>query len=165
MLRDHGQAKKYYHDVEGYNGRLDALQAGILTVKLRHLPEWNRKRQEAAKRYHEMFLAMEGVTAPHQPEWSRPVYHLYVIRVQDREGLQKHLTEANIGTGIHYPVPLHLQKAYENFGYQRGDFPVTERVAAEILSLPMCPQLEAEQQRRVVQKIQDVAVAGSLRQA
>jgi dTDP-4-amino-4,6-dideoxygalactose transaminase len=165
MLRDHGQAKKYYHDVEGYNGRLDALQAGILTVKLRHLPEWNHKRQEAAKRYHEMFLAMEGVTAPHQPEWSRPVYHLYVIRVQDREGLQKHLTEANIGTGIHYPVPLHLQKAYENFGYQRGDFPVTERVAAEILSLPMCPQLEAEQQRRVVQKIQDVAVAGSLRQA
>ena len=91
MLRDHGQAKKYYHDVEGYNGRLDALQAGLLTVKLRHLAEWNRKRQEAAKRYHEKLANVEGVVVPHQPEWSRPVYHLYVIRVQDRAGLQKHL--------------------------------------------------------------------------
>jgi dTDP-4-amino-4,6-dideoxygalactose transaminase len=155
MLRDHGQAKKYYHDVEGYNGRLDALQAGILTVKLRHLPEWNRKRQEAAKRYHEMFSTAGGIVAPHQPEWSRSVYHLYVIRVQDREGLQKHLTEANIGTGIHYPIPLHLQKAYENFGYQRGDFPITEKVASEILSLPMYPQLEAEQQRRIAEAVEE----------
>jgi dTDP-4-amino-4,6-dideoxygalactose transaminase len=155
MLRDHGQAKKYFHDVEGYNGRLDALQAGILTVKLRHLPEWNRKRQEAAKRYHEMFLAIEGVMTPQHPEWARPVYHLYVIRVQDREGLQKHLTDSNVGTGIHYPVPLHLQKAYENFGYQRGDFPATEKVAAEILSLPMCPQLEAEQQRRIAEAVEE----------
>ena len=155
MLRDHGQAKKYYHDVEGYNGRLDALQAGILTVKLRHLPEWNRKRQEAAKRYHEMFSTAGGIVAPYQPEWSRSVYHLYVIRVQDREGLQKHLTEANIGTGIHYPIPLHLQKAYENFGYQRGDFPITEKVASEILSLPMYPQLEAEQQRRIAEAVEE----------
>jgi len=155
MLRDHGQAKKYYHDVEGYNGRLDALQAGLLTVKLRHLPEWNRKRQEAAKRYHEMFATADGIVAPYQPEWSRSVYHLYVIRVQDREGLQKHLTEANIGTGIHYPIPLHLQKAYENFGYQRGDYPVAEKVASEILSLPMYPQLEAEQQRRIAGAVEE----------
>jgi dTDP-4-amino-4,6-dideoxygalactose transaminase len=162
MLREHGQAKKYYHDIEGYNGRLDSLQAGILSVKLRHLAEWNRKRQAAARRYDELLSSVEGVTAPQQPEWSRSVYHLYVVRVQDRAGLQKHLGEANIDTGIHYPLPLHLQQAYKHFGYKQGDFPVTEKVAAEILSLPMYPQLEAEQQRRVVQKAAEFVAVGSL---
>jgi dTDP-4-amino-4,6-dideoxygalactose transaminase len=155
MIRDHGQAKKYFHDVEGYNGRLDALQAGLLTVKLRHLAEWNRKRQEAAKRYHEKLANVEGVAVPSQPEWSRPVYHLYVIRVQDRAGLQKHLAAAKIDTGIHYPVPLHVQKAYENFGYQKGDFPVTENLASEILSLPMYPELHTEQQVRIVRELRN----------
>jgi dTDP-4-amino-4,6-dideoxygalactose transaminase len=162
MLREHGQSKKYYHDIEGYNGRLDSLQAGILTVKLRHLAEWTRKRQAAAKRYDEMLSSVEGITAPQQPEWSRSVYHLYVVRVQDRAGLQKHLAEANIDTGIHYPLPLHLQQAYKHFGYKQGDFPVTEKVAAEILSLPMYPQLEAEQQQRVVQKAAEFVAVGSL---
>jgi dTDP-4-amino-4,6-dideoxygalactose transaminase len=162
MLREHGQAKKYYHDIEGYNGRLDSLQAGILSVKLRHLAEWNRKRQAAARRYDELLSSVEGVTAPQQPEWSRSVYHLYVVRVQDRAGLQKHLAEANIDTGIHYPLPLHLQQAYKHFGYKQGDFPVTEKVAAEILSLPMYPQLEAEQQQRVVQKAAEFVAVGSL---
>jgi dTDP-4-amino-4,6-dideoxygalactose transaminase len=162
MLRDHGQAKKYYHDIEGYNGRLDSLQAGILTVKLRHLAEWNRKRQMAAHRYEELLSSVEGVTRPHQPEWTRSVYHLYVIRVEDRTGLQKHLAEAKIDTGIHYPVPLHLQQAYKHFGYKQGDFPVTEKVSSEILSLPMYPQLEAEQQRSVVQKTAEFVAVGSL---
>jgi len=162
MLREHGQAKKYYHDIEGYNGRLDSLQAGILSVKLRHLAEWNRKRQAAAKRYDELLSTVEGVTAPQQPEWSRSVFHLYVVRVQDRAGLQKRLAEANIDTGIHYPLPLHLQQAYKHFGYKQGDFPVTEKVAAEILSLPMYPQLEAEQQQRVVQKAAEFVAVGSL---
>ena len=153
MIRDHGQAKKYFHDVEGYNGRLDALQAGLLTVKLRHLAEWNRKRQEAAKRYDAQLGNVEGLVVPSQPEWSRPVYHLYVVRVEDRAGLQKHLAAANIDTGIHYPVPLHVQKAYENFGYQKGDFPVTEKLASEILSLPMYPELGSEQQVRVVSEL------------
>ena len=162
MLREHGQSKKYYHDIEGYNGRLDSLQAGILTVKLRHLAEWTRKRQAAAKRYDEMLSSVEGITAPQQPEWSRAVYHLYVVRVQDRAGLQKHLAEANIDTGIHYPLPLHLQQAYKHFGYKQGDFPVTEKVAAEILSLPMYPQLETEQQQRVVQKAAEFVAVGSL---
>jgi dTDP-4-amino-4,6-dideoxygalactose transaminase len=162
MLREHGQAKKYYHDIEGYNGRLDSLQAGILSVKLRHLAEWNRKRQAAARRYDELLSSVEGVAAPKQPEWSRSVYHLYVVRVQDRTGLQKHLGEANIDTGIHYPLPLHLQQAYKHFGYKQGDFPVTEKVAAEILSLPMYPQLEAEQQQRVVQKAAEFVAVGSL---
>lgn len=157
VLRDHGQAKKYYHDVEGYNGRLDSLQAGFLTVKLRHLPEWTRKRQQAAQRYKELFSTVEGAIAPHEPESSRAVYHLYVIRVQDRAGLQKHLGEAKIDTGIHYPVPLHLQKAYANFGYKEGDFPVTEKIAAEIVSLPMYPQLDAQQQQRVVTAVEEFA--------
>ena len=157
ILRDHGQVKKYYHDMEGYNGRLDAIQAGILSVKLRHLAEWTEQRREAARRYDELFTGMRGVVAPFRPEWSRPVYHLYVIRVQDREGLQKHLSESKIDTGIHYPIPLHLQKAYEGFGYNKGDFRVTEEVAEEIVSLPMYPQLKAEQQQRIVDAVAEFA--------
>jgi dTDP-4-amino-4,6-dideoxygalactose transaminase len=153
MIRDHGQAKKYYHDVEGYNGRLDALQAGFLTVKLRHLADWTRARQEAAQRYQELFGKADGVINPLTPEGSRPVYHLYVVRVQDRAGLQKHLADAKIDTGIHYPVPLHQQKAYAHLGYKTGDFPVTEKIAPEIVSLPMFPQLRREQQARVVDKV------------
>jgi dTDP-4-amino-4,6-dideoxygalactose transaminase len=109
-----------------------------------------------------MLCSVDGVTAPLQPEWSRSVYHLYVVRVQDRTGLQKQLAEAKIDTGIHYPVPLHLQQAYKHFGYKQGDFPVTEQVSSEILSLPMYPQLEAEQQRTVVQKTAEFVAVGSL---
>lgn len=153
MLRDHGQATKYYHDVEGYNGRLDSIQAGFLAVKLPHLSKWNEMRREAATRYEKLFSNVEQVIRPYCPSSMRAVYHLYVIRVRDREGLQKHLSEAGIGTGIHYPVPLHLQKAYENQGYRRGDFPETEQIASEIVSLPMFPQLTAEQQDRVAAEI------------
>ncbi len=163
MLRDHGQLKKYYHSIEGYNGRLDALQAGLLSVKLRHLADWNQKRQGVADRYDQLLSSVEGVVAPHRPSWSRPVYHLYVVRVADRDGLQKHLADAKIDTGIHYPIPLHFQKAYEGFGFKKGDFPVTEKVASEILSLPMYPQLQAAAQARVVQKIQEFAAVGALR--
>jgi len=153
MLRDHGQSRKYYHEMEGYNGRLDSMQAGFLTVKLRHVAEWNLKRQEAALRYDELLSSVEGVVRPYSPDWARPVYHLYVVRVRDRAGLQKHLAEANIGTGIHYPVPLHLQKAYESLGCNRGDFPITERIATEVVSLPMSPLLGVEQQNRVVEAV------------
>ena len=163
MLRDHGQAKKYYHNIEGYNGRLDSLQAGLLSVKLRHLAKWTRERRAAAVEYDRLLANVDGVIAPHQPEGSRAVYHLYVVRVADREGLQKHLAEAKIDTGIHYPIPLHLQKAYEGFGYKNGDFPVTEKVALEILSLPMFPQLQPAQQARVVQKVQEFAAVGAAR--
>jgi dTDP-4-amino-4,6-dideoxygalactose transaminase len=150
MLRDHGQAQKYYHQVEGYNGRLDALQAGLLTIKLRHLPEWNEKRREAARMYDRLLAEVDGVIAPQSAEYSRSVYHLYVVRVSDRAALQHHLNAAGIGTGIHYPVPLHLQAAYQHLGYAQGSFPVSERVAAEILSLPMFPQLREAQIKRVV---------------
>ena len=154
MIRDHGQAKKYYHDIEGYNGRLDAIQTGILSVKLKHLAGWNAQRRERAEEYKRLLAASEqAVKAPYEPSWSRAVYHLYVVRTQDREGLMAHLGKAGIGTGIHYPIPLHLQKAYVALGYKRGDFPVTERVSAEIVSLPMFPQLTGPQQAKVVSEI------------
>lgn len=153
MLRDHGQSKKYHHDLEGYNGRLDSIQAGILSRKLGWLAEWNEKRRRIADRYNKLLAGIPGVITPFTPDWSRAVYHLYVIRVEDREGLQKHLSEAGIDTGIHYPIPLHLQKAYSSYGYSTGDFPVTERIAAQILSLPMYPQLTHAQQDRVVEQI------------
>jgi dTDP-4-amino-4,6-dideoxygalactose transaminase len=160
MIRDHGQAKKYYHDIEGYNGRLDSVQAGWLSVKLRHLAEWNEARRNLAHRYHLLFADASGsVAIPREAEWTKGVYHLYVVRVQDREAMQAHLAEAGIGTGIHYPIPLHLQKAYQHLGHKRGDFPVTERVAAEIVSLPMFPQMTEAMQDLVGQAVKEFLAA------
>jgi dTDP-4-amino-4,6-dideoxygalactose transaminase len=154
MVRDHGQAKKYYHDIEGYNGRLDSIQSGILSVKLKHLGAWNAKRRERASEYNSLLAASDaGVQTPLEPSWSRAVYHLYVVRTEDREGMMAHLGKAGIGSGIHYPIPLHRQRAYEALGYKAGDFPVCEKIAAEIVSLPMYPQLTAVQQERVVREI------------
>jgi len=151
MLRDHGQSRKYYHDIEGYNGRLDAIQCGLLRIKLRHLGEWNEKRRRAAARYGELLGSIPGVVVPLEPEWSRAVHHLYVIRVGDRDGLQSNLAAEGISAALHYPVPLHKQNAYATAGF--GDFPVTEKVASEILSLPMFPQLGAAAQQRVAEVI------------
>lgn len=146
MLRDHGQSKKYFHDFEGYNGRLDALQAGYLQVKLRRLAQWNESRRRHAARYTELLRALApSVIPPHVPTGSRPVFHLYVVQVQDREGLQAALAAAGVATGLHYPVPLHLQRAYAGLGYRPGDLPRTEQAAQRILSLPMFPQLTEEQ--------------------
>ncbi len=158
MLRDHGQAKKYYHDVEGYNGRLDAIQAGILHVKLGHLAKWNFQRRDHAAEYHRLLsIADCGVIAPHEPSWSRAVYHLYVVRTEDREAFMSHLKVAGIGTAIHYPIPLHRQKAYASLNYRQGDFPVSETVASEIVSLPIFPHLTPEQQSRIVEEIARVS--------
>jgi dTDP-4-amino-4,6-dideoxygalactose transaminase len=158
ILRDHGQSKKYHHDVEGYNGRLDAIQAEILRIKLRHLARWNDQRRESAKIYNDLFQSMgESVTLPMQPSWSKPVYHLYVIRTHDREALQKRMTGAGIGTGIHYPIPLHLLGAYASFGWKRGDFPVSEKAADQILSLPMFAGLQLQQQQRVADIVTEFA--------
>lgn len=156
MLRDHGQAQKYYHDIEGYNGRLDAIQAGILDVKLQHLGGWNAQRQAAAERYREVLGPMsERMRLPYEPAWSKGVYHLFVVRVEDRAEFQRYLGDAGIGTAIHYPVPLHLQKAYVRLGYRKGDFPVAESQAAEIVSLPMYPGLRPEQQHEIAERIQE----------
>jgi dTDP-4-amino-4,6-dideoxygalactose transaminase len=156
MIRDHGQAKKYYHDMEGYNGRLDAIQAGWLSVKLRHLAKWNDSRREHARRYNDLFSGAGGsLVIPYEAPWSKSVYHLYVIRVADREGLQAHLAKAGIGSGMHYPIPLHLQKAYQNLGYKAGEFPVSERVAREIVSLPMFPQMTNQQVDEVSERVKE----------
>jgi dTDP-4-amino-4,6-dideoxygalactose transaminase len=153
MLRDHGQAKKYHHDIEGYNGRLDAIQAGILQVKLARLAGWNAQRRDHAARYNQLLAGSKGIVLPFEPSWSSAVYHLYVIRTGDRDGLMDHLKDAGIGTGIHYPIPLHLQKAYTWLGYRAGDFPVAEEASRQIVSLPMFPQLTAGQQTRVADGI------------
>ena len=119
MLRDHGQAKKYYHDVEGYNGRLDAIQAAFLRIKLKHLPKWNEQRRDRAQIYGNLLTGLgESAIVPIAAPWAKAVYHLYVIRVEDRDDLIAQLAADNIGTGIHYPIPLHLQKAYASPGIQ-----------------------------------------------
>jgi dTDP-4-amino-4,6-dideoxygalactose transaminase len=158
MVRDHGQSKKYYHDVEGYNGRLDSIQAGFLRVKLKHLTKWNDQRRASARIYDELLKPMAGsVMLPYQSSASRSVYHLYVVRAQNRDELQKQLNDAGIGTGIHYPIPVHLQNAYRSFGWKRGDFPVTEEAADQILSLPMFAGLLSEQQQRVASVVAEFA--------
>jgi dTDP-4-amino-4,6-dideoxygalactose transaminase len=164
MLRDHGQSKKYYHDVEGYNGRLDALQAGLLRVKLGHLAKWNKQRSESAERYNELLAPLSGfATAPYEPNWSKAVYHLYVVRTENRDDLQKQLTEAGVGTGIHYPIPIHLQAAYASFGWKKGDFPASEEAADQILSLPMFAGLAHQSQQRVIEVIAALASVHSSR--
>ena len=153
MLRDHGQARKYYHDIEGYNGRLDSIQAGLLSAKLPYLTRWNEQRRERAAEYNRLLAGSSAVACPYEPSWSRAVYHLYVLRVSDRDGLMSHLKTAGIGSGIHYPVPLHMQRAYAWLNYRPMDLPVACRVAAEIVSLPMFPQLTAGQQKRVADEV------------
>jgi dTDP-4-amino-4,6-dideoxygalactose transaminase len=158
MLRDHGQAKKYYHDMEGYNGRLDAIQAGLLRVKLDRLSKWNAQRRERAAEYNRLLNAENcGIYPPYEPSWSKAVYHLYVVRTENREGLMNHLKSVGVSTGIHYPIPLHLQKAYKFLNHSVGDFPVSEKVAAEIVSLPMFPQLTLTQQAIVIEEVSKFA--------
>ena len=155
MIRDHGQSKKYYHDVEGYNGRLDAIQAGVLRIKLKRLKGWNNSRRENAQYYDELLSKIPGITLTAETDYASSVYHLYVIQVDDRDGLQEFLNAKGIATGLHYPLPLHLQKAYAHLGYKKGDFPVTENIADRLLSLPMFPELSKQQIEYVVQSIEE----------
>ena len=152
MLRNHGRFTKYEHLVEGYNYRLDALQAAILGAKLRHLDKWTDKRRYNANLYNEL-LQDANVITPKEMDYAKHVYHLYVIRATKRDELQNWLESNGISTGIHYPIPLHLQKAYEYLGHQVGDFPAAEKCANEILSLPMYPELKEEQIERIVKAI------------
>ncbi|HEX3436019.1 MAG TPA: DegT/DnrJ/EryC1/StrS family aminotransferase [Pseudacidobacterium sp.] len=153
MLRDHGQVTKYHHDVEGYNGRLDAIQAGLLHAKLSHLAKWNAQRRDHAAEYNRLLADNDALILPYEPAWSRAVYHLYVIRTQNRDALMTYLKTAGIATGVHYPIPLHMQKAYASLNYCLEDFPVSSQVASEIVSLPMFPQLTAGQQAKVAEEI------------
>ena len=154
-IRDHGQKTKYYHDIEGYNGRLDAIQAGVLGIKLRHLEAWNAARRMNAARYKELLQDVGEVTLPVEAPGVESVYHLFVILVDQRDALQSFLTDKGVATGLHYPLPLHLQEAYHGLGYKEGDFPVTESVANRLLSLPMYPELTSEQIQYVVDCIKE----------
>ena len=153
QLRDHGQSSKYVHEVAGYNGRLHAVQAGFLRVKLDRLEGWNALRRERAAQYTRLLQGVPGVTLLPEPNWSRGVYHLYVVRVPRRDAFIESLKTAGISTGIHYPIPVHLQPACRALGYRQGDFPIAEQFAAEVVSLPMYPQLTAEQVDRVADVI------------
>ncbi len=155
MIRDHGQQKKYFHDLEGYNGRLDAIQAGVLRIKLKQLADWNKSRRKNAAFYNELLSEIPSVTLLTEAEFAESVYHLYVIFLEDRDGLQKFLNEKKIATGLHYPLPLHLQKAYTHLRYSKGDFPVSENVADRLLSLPMFPELTRDQIEYVAQSIKE----------
>ena len=152
MLRDHGRKDKYEHLMEGFGNRLDALQAAILRAKLAHLDKWNRRRQEVAARYTTLLKGIVLET-PFVPEWAEPVWHLYVVRVKNRGQVQAQLKQAEVATGIHYPIPLHLQPAYQRLGMTQGSLPMVEMAAAQVLSLPMYAELSNAQVDQVVQSI------------
>jgi dTDP-4-amino-4,6-dideoxygalactose transaminase len=155
MLRDYGRISKYEHSIIGYNARLDTLQAAILRIKLKKLNSWNKMRQKAANIYNRLLNDVEGVITPYLAPWAEHIYHVYAIRAKSRDALLNRLKDNGVGALIHYPVPLHLQKAYENLGYKRGDFPVSEKIAQEIISLPMYPHIKVAQIKFVAKIIQE----------
>ena len=155
LLRSHGEIEKNKHEIIGSTNRLDNLQAGILRVKLKYLNEWNRKRRKNASIYRK-YLNDLKVIIPKEFKGRRHVYHLFVIRVRNRDEVRKKLSDRGIGTGIHYPTPIHLQNAYKFLEYKKGDFPVSEKVADEILSLPMFPELSEEQIKYVCDSLKEI---------
>ena len=152
MIRDHGSERRYYHDLVGWNARLDELQAAVLRVKLPHLPDWNEARRGRAARYNELLAGLPVTTPVECPE-NKHVYHLYVVRTNRRDDLLAYLKQAQVFAGVHYPVPAHLQRSMRELGYQAGSLPQTERIVGEILSLPMYPELSDEQLEWVVASI------------
>jgi dTDP-4-amino-4,6-dideoxygalactose transaminase len=154
VLRNYGSNKKYYNETIGYNMRLDELQAAFLSVKLKYLAKWTAQRQEIASYYNEYLKDIPGLILPKTADNATHSYHLYVIRTNKRDELQKHLTENGIGTMIHYPIPPHLQEAYSHLGYQRGDFPIAEELADTMLSLPMWPGMDKE----MISKLTEVII-------
>ncbi|HEV2763231.1 MAG TPA: DegT/DnrJ/EryC1/StrS family aminotransferase [Pyrinomonadaceae bacterium] len=156
LLRDHGSERKYRHEIVGYNFRMEGIQGAVLGVKLKHLDAWNELRRAHAARYDEL-LRDSGLKLPREMAYARHVYHLYVVQTEGRDELQQRLAAAGVQTGIHYPVPVHLQPAYSSLGHKPGDFPESERQAARVLSLPMFPELTAEQIERVAEAIAGAA--------
>ena len=152
ILRNYGQREKYHHVVQGYNRRLDTLQAAILRVKLKYLDAWNALRSQHARHYNQLLAGSEIVT-PQEADYAKSVWHLYVIRVADRDGLKAALADRGIAAGIHYPIPIHLQPVYQSLGYTKGDFPITERYAEQILSLPMYAELTPSSVEYIVETV------------
>ena len=160
MLRNYGSRVKYYNEVKGYNSRLDSLQAAFLRVKLRHLDEWNRRRQNIARQYLDGLMELSDIIAPVVLDGVEPSWHLFVIRHARRDALQNHLKQAGIDTLIHYPVPPHLSEAYSDLGSRAGDYPITEEIAQTILSLPMGPHLAQESVETVVDELKSFVKTG-----
>ncbi len=152
-MHNYGSKVKYYHDTLGENSRLDSIQAAVVKAKLPHLDRWNEARRRVAARYTEKLRGIPGVVTPTILPGVEPVFHLYVIRVPNRDGLMEHLKQKGVGAIIHYPIPIHLQKAYASRGWRKGDFPITEEYAGQILSLPMYAEITEEQVDYVVEQI------------
>lgn len=159
ILRDHGQAQKYYHEVNGYNNRCDALQTAALRVKLKYLPKWNERRRERAAQYLEQLRGVEGLVLPKVAPDRTHVWHLFVVQVDGRDRVHEELKERGVMTSFHYPLPLHLQEAYADMGYTRGSFPVTEAMTERLLTLPLYPEITEEEVSYVCDQVLDV-VAG-----
>jgi len=153
MLRDHGQARKYHHAMIGWNCRMDGFQGAVLSVKLKHLPAWTDARRKNAAAYADALAGTDGIAVPAEAAYAKHVYHLYPIRTRQRDALMKALGEKGIASGIHYPVPLHLTAAYRSLGYRKGDLPVAEAAAGELVSLPMFPELQKDQIMRVADEV------------
>jgi dTDP-4-amino-4,6-dideoxygalactose transaminase len=156
ILREHGQPKKYFHSVIGWNARMDGIQGAVLSIKLKHLARGNEARRACARQYDELLTGLSGIVAPKEAPHHRHVYHLYAIRLQRRDQVLKGLADRGIACGIHYPVPVHLQEAYAFLGYRKGSLPVSERCADELLSLPMFPELTSQQVEAVVTELRSL---------
>jgi dTDP-4-amino-4,6-dideoxygalactose transaminase len=155
LLRNHGRREKYEHLLQGFNYRIDTLQAAILRAKLAHLEEWNEVRRRHAATYRDLLSDLDLVL-PYEPEHVKAVYHLFVVCLQERDAMREHLKARDISTGIHYPIPLHLQPAYRHLGHKEGDFPITEECARQVLSLPMYPELTQAQMEEVARAIKEL---------
>ena len=159
LLRNYGSRVKYYNEFKGFNSRLDSLQAAMLRVKLKYLDEWNERRRRVAAYYRDMLTDIKDLILPQVPEWAEPVWHLFVVRHPQRDALQQVLHQAGIGTLIHYPMPPHLSQAYADDGWQAGRWPITERLANTVLSLPMGPHLKIESLPHIIDTFQKFARA------
>jgi dTDP-4-amino-4,6-dideoxygalactose transaminase len=155
ILRDHGQIRKYHHTMIGWNCRMDGIQAAVLSIKLRHLEKGNELRRARAAQYDQAFVGLDEILTPYEHPYARHVYHIYAIRVRDRDEIIRRLAEMGIACGIHYPVPVHLQEAYQNLGYDEGAFPVAEQTAKEFVSLPMFPELTPAQIDMVAEAVKE----------
>ncbi|MCB0396235.1 MAG: DegT/DnrJ/EryC1/StrS family aminotransferase [Flavobacteriales bacterium] len=153
MIRDQGQAKKYHHHSYGHNYRMEAIQGAVLGVKLKYLEEWTRMRRMIADKYNENLNNLDGIFLPTETAGGRHVYHLYVIQTEDRDGMKNYLDGKGIVSGLHYPIPIHMQKCFQSLGYRKGDFPVTEQLADRCLSLPMFPEMTTEQVQYVSENV------------
>jgi dTDP-4-amino-4,6-dideoxygalactose transaminase len=161
VLRNYGSRAKYYNEEKGHNSRLDPLQAAFLRVKLKYLDEWNRRRDEIATRYLDSLRGIPDMGLPHVPSGVTPIWHLFIVSHPERDRLQAFLKEHGIGTMIHYPIPPHLSEAYQEMGYQAGDFPITEQMADTILSIPMGPHLSMDDADYVIEKIREFCLKGA----